>query len=68
MPKNALKLIQCLIVSDPEDRICEAEQLKTHPYFDNINWDKVRNKKYKVPFVPSLTDNEDLSNFDAVRI
>jgi len=37
--------------------------IKHHPWFGMINWDDLRNKKVKVPFIPILHSESDVSNF-----
>jgi len=27
----------------------DAEEIKKHPFFDNVDWDKVVNRQYEVP-------------------
>merc|ERR1712110_810261 len=44
----------------PED----ADAIKAHPYFKHINWADVINRKLKPPFEPTLTSEDDVSQFD----
>ncbi|XP_043213337.1 ribosomal protein S6 kinase beta-1-like [Amphibalanus amphitrite] len=46
--------------SGPED----ADPIKTHPFFKNTNWADVANRQLEPPFKPSLTSEEDTSQFD----
>ena len=41
----------------------DAEDLKRHSFFSSINWTKLENKVYKAPIVPSLKNDEDVSQF-----
>lgn len=52
IPKEALKLIEDLLVLDPVYRLNSAELIKKHFYFKGVNWNDVLNKKVKVPYVP----------------
>jgi Protein kinase C terminal domain len=42
----------------------DAEEVKAHPYFRNINWDDIYHKRVPVPFMPQLQHATDTSNFD----
>ncbi|GFS86600.1 histone-lysine N-methyltransferase SETMAR [Trichonephila clavipes] len=47
--------------SGPDD----AEAIKKHPFFQEINWDDLFMKKLTPPYVPILTSYEDVSYFDS---
>ena len=51
--KEAAELLKGLLERDPKKRlggnIKDAEEIKEHPYFKDINWDDVYNKKLKPP-------------------
>ena len=60
-------LFENLFQKKPENRLCSkqgAEEIKKHPWFQNINWNEVINKKIKAPFVPLVKSEVDVSNFD----
>ena len=38
--------------------------IKTHPYFKTVNYDKIIEKKVQVPWKPALKDATDTSDFD----
>ncbi|XP_008557174.1 ribosomal protein S6 kinase beta-1 [Microplitis demolitor] len=42
----------------------DAEQVKSHIFFRHINWNDVISRKLKVPFKPTLTSEDDVSQFD----
>lgn len=69
--KDDLKdLLKGLLEKKPRSRLgCRKEnggikELKGHPWFNGINWDKLYRKEYTIPYKPTITDNLDLSNFD----
>ena len=64
--KNARDLIEKLFVSNPQKRLGynSTNEIKNHPFFKGIDFDKVLNKEYKPPFVPKLKDDTDLRYFD----
>ncbi|KAI9193316.1 kinase-like domain-containing protein [Polychytrium aggregatum] len=40
------------------------EEIKQHPFFANINWQKLYLRKYTPPFRPNVASATDTSNFD----
>ncbi|CAB0027895.1 unnamed protein product [Trichogramma brassicae] len=42
----------------------DAEQIKSHPFFKHIHWDDVISRKLVPPFKPTLTSEDDVSQFD----
>ena len=64
--KTARDLIEKLFVSNPKKRLGykSADEVKNHPFFQGIDFDKVLKKEYKPPFIPKLNDDTDLRYFD----
>eukprot|EP01133_Synstelium_polycarpum_P019512 gene19512-23375_t len=58
--KHCIDLIKKLVCE--KDRLKTGAQIKAHPFFRGVNWDKIREQK--APFVPSLRSPTDTSNFD----
>ena len=57
-----LKLLQ----KDPDKRLGtkhDAADLKSHPFFNCINWKDLENKKIPAPFKPRILDELDTTNF-----
>ena len=42
----------------------DAEDVKNHAYFKDVNWDDVYHKKYVPDFIPELNNEFDLKYFD----
>ncbi|SOV17109.1 RAC-beta serine/threonine protein kinase [Plasmodium sp. gorilla clade G2] len=71
-PKNlspkAVDLLKKLFEKNPKKRLgsgsTDAQEIKKHPFFKNVNWDDVLYKKVKPPFKPKLFNQLDLQNFD----
>ena len=67
--EDARDLISQLLIIDPKKRLGSgkggAEQIKKHPFFEEINWDDIWNKKIIPPFKPELEDELDLKYFDS---
>jgi hypothetical protein len=63
-------LLEGLFIKDPEKRFnyCKtliiSEQVRCHPWFQNMNWEALLSKQIIPPFLPSLENNEDANNFD----
>lgn len=55
--------IEMLLIKDPKKR-GRFVSIKDHPYFSDINWEKVLNKEYKPNYVPLITDPLKHENFD----
>ena len=41
-----------------------AEEIKSHEFFNDVCWDRVLNRDYEPPFIPTLSSDDDVSNFD----
>ncbi|XP_028409048.1 RAC-alpha serine/threonine-protein kinase-like [Dendronephthya gigantea] len=64
----AKAVLSGLLEKNPKKRlggdISDANQIKRHPFFSDVVWDDVLNKKVKPPYVPSIKDDQDTSYFD----
>ncbi|XP_062846959.1 serine/threonine-protein kinase N1b [Trichomycterus rosablanca] len=69
LSSEAIGLMRRLLRRNPERRLgssCQdAEEVKKQPFFRNMDWEALLKKKVVPPFVPSLGNKEDVSNFDA---
>ncbi|KAL8904295.1 MAG: hypothetical protein Q9207_003359 [Kuettlingeria erythrocarpa] len=71
-PKDALSnegrnFVKGLLNRNPKHRlgaINDAEDLKSHPFFADMDWIALANKSIVPPFKPQLTSVLDTSNFD----
>lgn len=59
-------LLARLLEKNPKDRIGanSSDEIKSHPWFEKVNWNALQSKSIKAPFVPILTSETDTSNFD----
>ena len=68
MDENAKDLISKLLVFDPNKRIGNGEnksdEIKKHPYFSDIDWNKALNKELVPPFIPKVDDDVDIKYFE----
>ncbi|KAF2661340.1 hypothetical protein K491DRAFT_674003 [Lophiostoma macrostomum CBS 122681] len=68
MPRDSVSILQKLLTREPELRLgsgpTDAQEIMSHAFFRNINWDDVYHKKIPSPFIPQITSATDTSNFD----
>lgn len=59
--------VKGLLNRNPKHRlgaIDDGRELRAHPFFNDIDWEAVRQKKIPPPFKPHLISETDTSNFD----
>ena len=56
-------IILKLLTKDPEMRP-KFSELKSHPFFEGLDWQKVFNKEYTPSYIPLIPDKLSLDNFD----
>ena len=65
---EAKMIITDLLVVEPSKRLGYGsngtETIKKHPFFKDINWEELYNKKVEPEFVPKIFNELDLGNFD----
>ncbi|RMC08511.1 hypothetical protein DUI87_14757 [Hirundo rustica rustica] len=65
---EAISIMRRLLRRNPERRLGagekDAEDVKKHHFFRQIDWHALLAKKVKPPFVPTIRGREDVSNFD----
>jgi len=61
---EVVDLIKRFLIRDPLRRLQDPEEIKAHPWFKPINWEKVKNKEIPAPFVPSVKSPDDVRNID----
>ncbi|KAE8257334.1 hypothetical protein A4X13_0g2422 [Tilletia indica] len=68
MPRDSVSILQKLLTRDPTRRLgsgaTDAAEIKAHPFFRDVNWDDVYNKRVPPPFCPTLSNPSDTSWFD----
>lgn len=68
MPRDAVSILQKLLTRDPARRLGsgkgDAEEIKRHPFFKDVNFDDVLNKRIPPPYFPTINGSADTSNFD----
>lgn len=64
---QAQDLIRRLLRRPVDRRLGSKEgaiEIKSHDFFHGMIWEKVLKRDYEPPFVPTLTSDDDVSNFD----
>lgn len=68
MPRDSVSILQKLLTREPELRLgsgpTDAQEVMSHAFFRNINWDDIYHRRVPPPFLPSITSPTDTSNFD----
>lgn len=56
------------MLKQPKDRLGYngCEEIKEHPFFENIDWVKLNRKAVDAPYKPRVNGEYDLSNIDRV--
>ncbi|KAJ8378532.1 hypothetical protein AAFF_G00239150 [Aldrovandia affinis] len=65
---EAIGIMRRLLRRNPDRRLGssekDAEDVKKQPFFRGVDWEALLQRKLPPPFVPSIGDKEDVSNFD----
>ncbi|KAJ1551583.1 hypothetical protein HK405_014238 [Cladochytrium tenue] len=66
--ETAQSLVRRLLDRDPRRRLgagpADAEEIKSHPYFSDVDWDLLVKRQVRPPFKPTVESEADASNFD----
>ncbi|XP_074527397.1 serine/threonine-protein kinase N2-like isoform X2 [Halichoeres trimaculatus] len=69
LPQDVVSIVQKLLKKNPLKRLGagekDANEVKGDKYFETIDWDALLAKKVKPPFLPSIKESMDVSNFDS---
>jgi len=57
-------IIRGFLERDPLKRLTDVDKIKSHPYFQSIDWTKLLQKELKPPYVPNVKDKSDTSMVD----
>jgi serine/threonine protein kinase len=67
VPSDAQSLLRGLLEREEFKRLgsgpTDAQEIKNHPFFSNIDWNKLYRKEYVMPFIPNIKD-DDTKYFD----
>jgi len=61
---EAKDLLEKLLERDPDKRLSNPDEIKAHPYFSDIDWEKLYSKNITPPFIPPVKSDNDTSQVD----
>ncbi|EGC32113.1 hypothetical protein DICPUDRAFT_38849 [Dictyostelium purpureum] len=64
--QEARSLLELLLERDPEKRLADPNLIKRHPFFRQIDWELLFQKKIPPPFIPNVKGSADTSQIDPV--
>ncbi|XP_053551979.1 serine/threonine-protein kinase N3 [Bombina bombina] len=68
LSNESINIIRKLLRKNPERRLGagagDAEEIKTQPFYQDLDWDALFARQVKPPFVPLLNNPYDVKNFD----
>ncbi|XP_024864237.1 serine/threonine-protein kinase N2 [Kryptolebias marmoratus] len=69
LPPDAVSIMQKLLKRNPLKRLGagerDANEVKGEKFYETIDWEALMSKKLKPPFLPSIKELTDVSNFDS---
>lgn len=69
MPRDSVSILQKLLTREPDQRLgsgpTDAQEVMNQPFFRNVNWDDIFHKRVAPPFMPTIKNATDTSNFDS---
>jgi len=57
-------IIKKFLARDPAERLQEPSKIRSHPWFTDIDWEKLEGMEISPPFVPKVKSAEDVGNID----
>lgn len=57
-------ILMALLQRDPNQRLSAAKDVKSHPYFKSIDWEKLLNKEIVPQYIPPVKGEDDVSMVD----
>mmetsp|Transcript_21819 Transcript_21819/g.38391 ORF Transcript_21819/g.38391 Transcript_21819/m.38391 type:complete len:666 (+) Transcript_21819:420-2417(+) len=68
LSSDSKHLLRGLLTKDPTKRLGsgpkDADEIKPHPFFATIDWDKLQKGEITPPWAPQISGNHDTSQFD----
>jgi len=64
MEDSAKDIILKFLDKNPETRLQDPEEIKSHPYFAKIDWESLYQKSQAPPFIPNVKNKESTTMID----
>eukprot|EP01098_Paradermamoeba_levis_P004394 TRINITY_DN1891_c0_g4_i1.p1 TRINITY_DN1891_c0_g4~~TRINITY_DN1891_c0_g4_i1.p1 ORF type:complete len:452 (+),score=145.94 TRINITY_DN1891_c0_g4_i1:74-1429(+) len=61
---DARNILEGLLERNPDKRLSDAKVIKAHPFFKNLDWNKLVAKEITPPYIPPVKGKEDTSMVD----
>ncbi|OMJ81806.1 hypothetical protein SteCoe_17625 [Stentor coeruleus] len=61
---QTVSLLTLLLEVDPDKRLVNFNECKSHPFFEGIDWDLLSSKEVIPTFKPKVSSPNDIRNFD----
>ena len=65
---DARDMLKRLLDTQPHKRLgsgpAGSQEIRDHPFFAEIDWDKLYNREIEAPFIPEIKNDEDTSQID----
>jgi serine/threonine protein kinase len=69
MARDSVSILQKLLTREPDQRLgsgpTDAQEIMDQPFFRGIVWDDIYHKRVAPPFLPTIKNATDTSNFDS---
>ncbi|EGR30983.1 protein kinase domain protein [Ichthyophthirius multifiliis] len=67
LSKECMDIVIKLLQKNPEERLGykDVQDIKNHPFFKEINFDDLIQKKIQAPTIPKINNNKDVGNFES---
>eukprot|EP01129_Flabellula_baltica_P002945 TRINITY_DN12817_c0_g1_i1.p1 TRINITY_DN12817_c0_g1~~TRINITY_DN12817_c0_g1_i1.p1 ORF type:complete len:452 (+),score=130.24 TRINITY_DN12817_c0_g1_i1:59-1357(+) len=63
MSEDVMDLLEGLLERDPDERLT-SEEIREHPFFADVDWEKMEAKKITPPWKPNVRDEFDTTHID----
>jgi len=64
MEESTKDIILKFLDKNPETRLKNPDEIKSHPYFSTINWDDLYSKRIEPPYIPDVKTKESTNMID----
>jgi len=62
--KEVIDLMQKFLTRDPKARLQDFDDIKNHPWFSSLDWEKLLKREIIPSFIPEVKSADDIGNID----